>query len=159
MKTSIDLFDAMSRLLRKICSQPDFVFNQKDGGIAHPVVYPFTLPPKNKDEKSDNPLPYVVLKFPHEEQIMLRATDESKLTFIVFLGVYNPAMDWSLGLRDVAIGLERLDNAIKDEHLLDGIGELNSVKKTIPDEQPFPYFEGALELVYTYYKPVKLIDP
>jgi hypothetical protein len=161
MKTSMDLFDALLGHLRKMAQRGDMAFRQKGdaGALAHPAVYPFTLPPKNQGAGADEPLPYIVLKYQGEEQAMLQAPEECKLTFLVFLGVYRPDRDWALGLRDLVAGLERLEVLLKNVHLLAGIGELGSIKKTVPDEQPYPYFEGTIELVYTYYKPVLLPEP
>lgn len=157
MKTTLDLFADLVKEVQQAISVSDFLFSQKGTEeLRMPTLHEFYLPASNVNPEET--FPYIVASILNEDQKMGEESDTATVTFALVVGVYKNTKDFSQGVRDLHVALERLAVYLKDRPLLCEAGELQRISKVIAEGHLLPYFEGQITPTYSYYKPVQLPD-
>lgn len=154
--TTSELMQLLFYAVSNIAADADLALASEQGEMQPPAVHKYFLPPRNKKIPSRS---YIVVQLGKEKQDLQQDTDESEIGFQIVLGVYNNSSDLAEGLDILVSYMERLEIKLKNIRLLGGVAELKTIEKNIHHEQPIPYFEGIIQLNYSYYKPVLLPEP
>lgn len=163
MATTVNsIVKSLVEIAEEISGQADMALpagrTKREKAQIYKYFYPIKIGNKLKNLRE---MPYIVIGVKEEKQTLWNDVDESELTLEISVGFCMDDDDLDVGkAADILFSaLERLEIEIKNITLLEGTAMLQEVKKQIPVEQPLPFLEGRLSLVYKYYKAIMLEEP
>ena len=140
--TSRKLQKAIKADLRELFATDQFT--TPDGQIASPAPYPQFLPPPETADDTD-PFPYIIVRI--DSGGIETQTDPHKISIIVVIGIFEDSLE-NKGHESVLEIIERIQQHYEETPALKECVCADPFNWALQDETSYPYFYGAVNLVF-----------